>query len=336
MALIAKEYRGELADLYHYGHIVAVDTEGKILWQLGDPNRVTYSRSSAKLMQAIPVVESGALEKYNITERELALMCASHRGENFHTEAVLAILNKAGLSETHLQCGTHYPLAPYMEDKLKAEGITPTSVHSNCSGKHAGLLIAAKALGLGIDDYYTSSHYLQQRATEVIAQICDYPADEIILGLDGCGVPVHAMPIYKFAQGYAKMSKPETLGDNLSKTISRITAAMLKNPEMVDGTEGFTTELMQTFGDRLFCKSGANAFYAIGIIDKGIGIAMKMDGGASPIVPIAMLETLVQIGVITKDEADKLPTHKPMTIKENHKGEVIGKTIPEFILERLS
>ena len=334
MALIAKEYRGELADLYHYGHIVVVDSEGNILWHLGDPHRVTYSRSSAKLIQAIPVIESGALDTYNITDKELALMCASHKGEIFHTEAVLSILNKAGLDESYLQCGTHYPLAAYMENKFRAEGITPTSVHSNCSGKHAGLLITAKALGLSLNDYYMPSHFLQSRATELIAEICDYPADKIVMGLDGCGVPVHAMPIYKFAQGYARMSKPETLGDNLSKAVNKITTAMIENPEMVNGTEGFTTELMEAFGDRLFCKSGANAFYAIGLKDKGIGIAMKMDGGASPIVPMAMLETLVQIGVITEDEADKLPNNKRMLTKYNHKGEVIGKTISEFVLEK--
>jgi len=197
---------------------------------------VTYSRSSAKLMQAIPVAESGALEAYDITGKELALMCASHRGESFHTEAVLNILNKAGLDESYLQCGTHYPLALYAEEKLKAEGIKPTPVHCNCSGKHAGTLIAAKAMGLDLSDYYMPSHYLQQRATEIIAEICDYPADKIILGLDGCGFPVHAMPIYKFAQGYAKMSKPEILGEGI----------MLLDPKILCllAPESFTWKLL--------------------------------------------------------------------------------------------
>jgi len=332
MALIAKEYRGELADLYHYGHIVASDSEGNILWHLGDATRITYSRSSAKLMQAVPVVLSGALEAYAVTEKELALMCASHRGEEFHTEAVLSVLNKAGLDESYLQCGTHYPLAPYMENKFRAEQITPTSVHSNCSGKHAGLLLAAKKRGENLDDYYKLQHPLQVESTKIIADICSYPADNIIIGLDGCGVPVHAMPMYKFAQGYAKMSKPELLEEKYSKAVSRITTAMINHPEMVDGTAGFTTELMQKFGERLFCKSGANAFYAVGIKDKGIGIAMKMDGGRSDIVPMAILETLVQIGVITEDEAE-LPSYSRIIHKKNHKNELIGKTVTEFILE---
>ena len=147
MALIAKKYHGDIVDLHYYGHIAVVDAGGKILWKLGDPNRVVYSRSAAKPMQAIPLVESGAVDEYGITEKELAVMCASHNAEDFHTEAVLSILKKAGLNESYLQCGTHYPLAAYMENKFKAEGIAPTPIHNNCSGKHSSMLIAAKIQG---------------------------------------------------------------------------------------------------------------------------------------------------------------------------------------------
>ena len=333
MALIAKKYHGKIVDLHHYGHIIVADMDGKILWQLGDPNRVTYSRSSAKPMQAIPLVESGAVDEYGITEKELAVMCASHNAEDFHTEAVLSILGKAGLDESYLQCGTHYPLSAYMENKFKAEGIVPTPIHNNCSGKHSGMLITAKIRNESLNDYYLPSHPLQMRITETIAEMCEYPADQIVIGCDGCGVPVHAMPMYKFAQGYAKMSKPETLEPGREKTVRRITSAMTSYPEMVGGTGRFTTELMQMFGDRLFCKSGASAFFAIGLKGKGIGIVMKMEDGNSGIIPLAMLETLVQIGEITANEAQSLPSFKDM-ISKNHKKEVIGKTVSDFVLEK--
>ncbi|MCL1941412.1 MAG: asparaginase [Synergistaceae bacterium] len=335
MALIAKKYHGKIADLHHYGHIVAADANGKILWQLGEPERVTYSRSSAKPMQAIPLVESGAVDEYGITEKELAVMCASHSAEDFHTEAVLSILKKAGLDESWLQCGTHYPLAAYMENKFKANGITPTPIHSNCSGKHAGMLITAKIRGESLNDYYLPSHPLQKRITETIAEICEYPADKIVIALDGCGVPVHALPLYKFAQGYARMSKPEMLGPDRERTVRRITSAMTNYPEMVGGTGNFTTELMQAFGGRLFCKTGASAFFAVGLKGKGIGIVMKMEDGNSNIIPLAMLETLVQIGEITPDEALSLPSYKGM-IGRNHKNEVIGRTVTDFVLEKIS
>jgi len=331
MALIAKKYHGEIVDLHHYGHIVVADVNGKILWQLGDPNRITYSRSSAKPMQAIPVVESGALDVYGITEKELAVMCASHNSEGFHAEAVLSILKKAGLDENYLQCGTHYPLAVHMENKFRAEGIVPKTVHSNCSGKHSGMLVTAKVLNESLDDYYLPSHPLQKRITDTIAEICEYPADKIVIGCDGCGVPVHAMPLYKFAQGYAKMSKPETLAGERENTVRRITSAMTDYPEMIAGTTSFDTELMQAFGDRLFSKNGASAFYAIGLKGKGLGIVMKMEDGNSNIIPLAVLETLVQIGEITADEALNLPNFKGL-LNTNHKKELIGKTVTDFVL----
>ena len=334
MALIAKKYHGKIVDLHHYGHIAVADTEGNILWQLGDPHRVTYSRSAAKPMQAIPLVESGAVDAFGVTEKELALMCGSHCGEDFHTEAVVSILKKAGLDESFLQCGIHYPLAADMENKFKAEGIAPRPVHNNCSGKHTGMLITAKMRGESLGDYYLPSHPHQMRITETIAEMCEYPADRIVIGCDGCGVPVHAMPMYKFAQGFAKMSKPETLGADREKTLRRITSAMTAHPEMVAGTGEFVTELMRMFGNRLFCKSGASAFFAIGLQGKGIGIVMKMEDGNSSIRPLAMLETLVQIGEITTDEALRLPSFRE-TMSKNHKNEIIGKTVPDFVLEKI-
>ena len=335
MALIAKKYHGEIVDLYHYGHITVTDIDGKILWRMGDPNHVVYTRSSAKPMQAIPFVESGAVDKYGITEKELAVMCASHCAEDCHTEAVASILKKAGLDESYLQCGTHYPLAAYMENKFKAEGITPTPIHSNCSGKHAGMLITAKIRGESLDDYYLPSHPLQVLITETIAEMCEYPADKIILGIDGCGVPVHAMPMYKFAQGCAKLSKPETLTPEREKTVRRIISAMTSYPEMVGGTGKITSELMQAFGDRLFCKSGASALFMVGLKGKGIGIVMKMEDGNANTVPLVILETLVQIGVITADEARSLPGYMDM-LSRNHKKEVIGKTVTDFVLEKMA
>jgi len=335
MALIAKKYHGEIVDLHHYGHIAVTDVDGKILWQLGDPNRVTYSRSSAKPIQAIPLVESGAVDEYGITEKELAVMCASHNSEAFHMEAVLSILKKAGLSESSLQCGTHYPLSAHMEHKFRADGIAPMPVHNNCSGKHSGMLLTAKMLNESLDDYYLPSHPLQARITKTIAEICEYPATQIVIGCDGCGVPVHAMPLYKFAQGYAKMSKPEVFGPEREKAVRRITSAMTNHPEMIAGTGAFDTELMQAFGDRLFGKYGASAFFAMGLKNKGIGIAMKIEDGNVGILPLAVLETLVQLGEITPDESRSLPSFKDMLVR-NHKKEVIGKTVSDFVLEKMA
>jgi len=307
MALVAKEYRGNIADLQYYGHIAIADETGKILYKSGDPERIVYPRSSAKPMQAIAVIESGAAEKFGISEEELAVICASHRGEIFHIEAILSVLSKAGLDESYLQCGTE-------------RGRTPKEIYNNCSGKHAGMLITAKALGESLDDYYLSSHPRQKRITEIIADMCGYPEDKIITGIDGCGVPVHAMPLYKFAQGYARMSKSQ----------ARIMQAMTKYPKMSGGTGDFTSELMAKFGGRLFCKGGANAFFAVGLKNKGIGVAVKIEDGNYDILPLVITETLIQMGVIDPDEAEA--REKIIT---NHKNEEVGKITADFVLEKL-
>lgn len=331
MSVVAKTYRGDIVDLTHIGHITVVDYTGKILYHYGDPERVTFARSSAKPIQAIPILESGAVDKYELTEREVAILCASHSGESFHIEAVRSILGKAELSEEYLQCGSHYPISSYAAEELKKKGLEPENIHCNCSGKHSGMLITTNYYGEDLSTYYKPEHPTQKRILKTISEVCEYDEEKIIIGTDGCGVPVHAMPLYKFAQGFAKLSKPELFDSKREKAVKIITNAMTKYPEMVAGTDRICTDLMKSCGDRLFAKSGAAAYYAIGLKDKGIGIAVKMEDGNSSIVPAVVLETLKQLDVITEDELNKL--EKYYVLKSiNHKKEVVGETKVEFKL----
>lgn len=333
MSLLAKKYRGSLVDLLHHGHIAVSDYKGNILYSCGDYKRITFARSSAKPIQAIPVVESGALEKYNITNRELAVMCASHNAENFHVDAVKSILLKSGLDEEYLQCGSHYPMAKYVENEFRAKGIKPRNIHSDCSGKHAGMLITAKTYDESLDDYYKVYHPVQKRILNTLSEVCDIDKSEIEIACDGCGVPVHAMPLYKFAQGYGRMSKTEIFEKNRGNAIKRITDAMTAHRDMVAGSDRFCTDIMAAFGDRLFAKSGAAAFYAVGLKNKGIGIAVKMEDGSSHLVPKVVLEILTQIGVITREEAVSLKKYTDYNVY-NFKHEVVGKIEIDFKLEK--
>lgn len=299
MAVIAYQYRGDLVDQIHRGHIAVTDHTGRILWKLGDPERLTFARSSAKPLQAIPVAESGALEHYGITPQELAVICSSHNGEPFHVKAVESILHKAGLSPDQLCCGSEYPMYVPAEDALKIAGIPRAPIYCDCSGKHAGMLITARHLGESLEGYTALEHPVQQRILSVFAEMCGVETSDVQLAVDGCGVPVHALPLYRLAQGYARMSLPTLFAPTRAATLRRITSAMTAHPEMVAGTDRICTQLMAAFGDRIFCKSGASAFYAVGIKDKGIGIALKMEDGASSIVPYAILSVLTQLGVIT-------------------------------------
>ncbi|KPU27564.1 hypothetical protein TR13x_03225 [Caloranaerobacter sp. TR13] len=333
MSIIAKTYRGNIIDLTHIGHIAVVDYTGKILYYYGDPKRVTFARSSAKPIQAIPVLESGAIKEYGITDKEIAIFCASHSGESFHVNAVRSILKKAGLNEEYLQCGSHYPIADYAAEELKSNRLKPENIHCNCSGKHAGMLITAKYYGEDLGSYYKSEHPVQKRIMKTISEICEYDEDEIVTAVDGCGAVVHAMPLYKFAHGFAKLSKPEVFNSDRENVVRKIINAMTQYPEMVGGTNRICTDLMKVCGDRLFAKSGASAYYAIGLKNKGIGIAFKIEDGNSKILSAVVLETLRQLRIITNEELKKLEKYYVLKIK-NHKQEIVGETRIEFKLKK--
>lgn len=331
MSIVAKVYRGDLVDLTHIGHVAVTDYTGKILYHFGNAERVTFARSSAKPLLVLPVLESGAADEYGLRSKELALLCASHSGESFHVEAVRSILQKAGLTEKYLQCGTHYPFAKYAAQELRSKGLKPEEVHCNCSGKHSGMLITAKYLGEELDTYYKLEHPVQQRIMKTLAEVCEYDEDKIITAIDGCGVPVHAMPLYKFAQGFAKLSKPEVFSEKRGQAAKRIVDAMIAYPEMVAGTDRFCTDLMKNCGDRLFAKSGAAGYYAIGLRDKGIGMTFKVEDGATGIVYAIVLEALRQLNVITPAELLKLEKYYVLQEK-NYRGEIVGHTVIEFEL----
>ena len=182
MAVIAYQYRGDLVDQIHRGHIAVTDHTGRILWKLGDPERLTFARSSAKPLQAIPVAESGALEHYGITPQELAVICSSHNGEPFHVKAVESILHKAGLSPDQLCCGSEYPMYVPAEDALKIAGIPRAPIYCDCSGKHAGMLITARHLGESLEDYTALEHPVQQRILSVFAEMCGVETSEVQSG----------------------------------------------------------------------------------------------------------------------------------------------------------
>ena len=238
METLVYSYRGPLKDLSYSGSAAVVNSEGKLLFYCGEPQKTVYMRSSAKPMQAMCVLESGAVDAYGLTEEELAVICSSHSGESFHVNAIRSILSKAGLGEEYLQCGVHAPLNEQAAKVLEQSGQAPGQIHNNCSGKHTGMLITAKHLGESLEDYYQPYHKVQRQIIEMIAYICQYDREKIVIGVDGCGVPVHALPLYHAAWGAARMACPETLGDRGSHA-ARIVSAMMAHPEMVSGTGRF-------------------------------------------------------------------------------------------------
>jgi L-asparaginase II len=284
-------------------------------------------RSSSKPFQAVAVVESGAAKTFGFNSSEIAIIAGSHSGEEIHTETVKSILNKIGLGEEYLQCGVQIPLGASEDEKSSKDLSFYSSVHHNCSGKHAGMLAIAKHRNLSLDDYLSPDHEVQKFITEIIAGLCVYPADKIIIGIDGCSAPVHALPLYNMAYGFARFVTPNTVKPGKAKALSTVSMAMMDHPEMVGGTNRFDTVLSGTPSEKIIAKVGAEALECFALTDHHWGCAVKVtDGSKRAIFPVTV-ELLHKLGVRKRDnELDRF--HKPV-IKNWRKLEV-GRIEPDF------
>lgn len=325
--------RGPLVENHHRGHVAIVDWRGKLLYSAGDPYYMTYWRSSAKPVQALPVIESGAADRYGITPKDLALFCASHNGETMHTDTVLEILAKIGMDQQLLQCGVHMPYHAQTTKMMTEAGQQPNSLHSNCSGKHAGMLTLVAHKGYDSANYIEEEHPLQQTILDYIADLTGYPREEIAIGIDGCGVPVHGLPLYNMSLAYARMVKPEGADPARVDSCRRIVQAMMAHPEMVGGTDRFCTDLMRVARGKLIGKAGAAGVYSVGVIDAGIGITVKCEDGISRGRDPVVVEILHQLGYLTDEQVEALEKyHRPKNI--NHRKEKCGEVIPVVKLKK--
>lgn len=329
---LVKVRRGNHIESCHHVHIAVVDSNGDLLHHVGDPNGKVYARSSMKPIQAIPIVETGTADYYEFSEADLSLCTASHNGEDMHTDRVLSILGRVGLEFTALKCGTHIPRWQETYKNLILNGKEVTPLYNNCSGKHTGMLATAKFMGEPTETYYLQDHPVQQRIIQAISEMCDYPKDNIEIGIDGCGVPVHGLPLNRLAYGFARMAKPDSLGEKRANTVRRITNAMTAAPEMVGGTNRFCTDFMVAGKGRFFGKAGAEGVYCIGDKETGLGIAIKVaDGNGRAVYPAAM-EVLVQLGLLNDDQVEQLKEYHHPKLR-NARNEVIGELIPTFQLK---
>ena len=323
--------RGSLVECCHKIHGCIINSDGEILAHIGNYKKIVYARSSAKPIQTIQVIKSGAIKAYNITDEEIALMCSSHSGQKMHVDLVSSILDKANIDESKLDCGVSMPFDVNSYVKLKEDNENLTIKHNTCSGKHSGMLISAKILGEDLDSYLDINHPVQQRILDDIARVCDYNREDIIIGIDGCGAPVHALPLYKIAYGAARLSDPSKLGD-LEAIVDKITTSMTTYPMMVGGENRFCSELMDVCNGRIFGKLGAQGFYLIGDKKNKLGIALKVEDGSVQAVECGAVEMLRQFNLITNEELNKLNKFINPKLK-NARGEVIGEMTPQFKLD---
>ena len=331
--------RGSIVESRHRGHVVAVDGEGKVRARLGEPETVTFLRSSSKPHQAVPLVGSGAADRFGFTPREIAVACGSHSGQDVHAETVAGMLRKIGLGEDALRCGVHEPFDLETAKDLRERGERPGILRNNCSGKHAGMLALALQLGADTGSYDHPENPVQQAILRTIAQFSGIAAPEIALGTDGCGVPVFGMPVRSMALMYARLvAPPKDFDEQTRAACARVVEAMVTYPEMVGGTrERFDTEVMRAAAGRVVSKVGAEGVYTAGILPcerwpGGLGLAFKIEDGEDRRArPTVAIEALRQLGVLNADALEALSPYASFPVR-NHRGDFVGEIRPSFEL----
>jgi L-asparaginase II len=332
--------RGALTESRHRGHVIAVDGKGQTVAFLGTADAVTYLRSSAKPFQAIPLLTSGAADRFGFTEKEIALACASHSGEPIHTELAFSMLQKIGLEPDALKCGTHEPFSAEETRRLRERGEAPNVLQNNCSGKHAGMLALALHLGAPIESYDHLENPVQVAIRESVARFSRCSISDLAVGVDGCGVPVFGMTVRAMALMYARLIRPQDFDHTTRGACQRIISAMIDHPVLIGGTtDRLDTEMMRAAQGRLISKVGAEGVYTVGVLPcddwpTGLGLALKIeDGDDHRARPTVVIEALRQLGVLKGESLDHVARFARIPVK-NRRGDIVGEVRPDFELAR--
>lgn len=325
--------RGKVVETIHNGDVAVVNSKGDLLYYCGDPEKYTYWRSAAKPIQAFNVLLSGAADKYGFTDAEIAIMCASHYGEEFHIKTIESILSKIGLKKENILGGIVTSLSADYALELARNQVELNEMYTDCSGKHAGKLSVCVHKNYLVESYKELSHPCQQDILNVIAEMAEVNKEDIEIGIDGCSVPVHALPLKNMALAYAKLANPENLEEDYKSTSERIFKAMISHPEMISGTNGFCTDLIAASNGKLVGKVGAEGVYCVGIKGKDIGIAVKTESGSMAVLPPAVMSILKELNVLTEKEHKALSKYNPM-INYNDLNNKVGEINAVFKLKK--
>lgn len=327
--------RGSRLEAVYRGALAVVDTQGRLVASLGDPGLTTWLRSSAKPFQLTPLVASGAAGRFGFSDRELAVMAASHNGQDFHIQAVLGILKRIGLDANALLCGAHAPLYPPAARALENAGQTPAALHNNCSGKHSGMLAQCVDRRLPIADYLSPQHPVQITIKQTLAELADVALDSIGVAIDGCSVPTFALPLHRVALAFARLADPAGVGEPRCSSLRRIASAMMAYPEMVAGDRRLDTDVMRASQGRIVVKGGAEGYYGIGLLGSpGLGVALKIeDGNEERGRNAVVVEVLRQLGALDDQALAALGRYAVGPTK-NHRGLIVGEMRACFDIRR--
>ncbi len=327
--ILAHVIRGKTLESVHRGNMIVMDGKGRTVASAGHPSTVTFFRSACKPHQSIPLITSGAADAFGFTEEEIAMSCASHSGEPMHVEIVKGMLEKIGMAESDLRCGTHMPFSEAESNRLRRSGEPPSQLHNNCSGKHVAMLALAKHIGADTAYYEHEAHRVQQRIFRAIREFTELPIESVELGIDGCAAPNFAVPVRAMAQSFINLVMPDKFHSSIRAASARVVSAMLHHPELIGGNERFDTILMRALPNALISKVGAEGVWCCGVLPcgqwpNGLAIGLKIEDGddlySRSVVAIGLLRRL---GVLATDALAEL---SPMPIR-NRRGDKVGEIV---------
>jgi len=339
---LARLTRGGLADSWHLGAAAVVAPGGRLLTALGEPDLEIVLRSAAKPFQALPLLQRGGAEHFLLTDREVALMCASHSGTDEHVAVLKGIQAKVGVAEENLLCGTHNPYDEATAKALLLHGEKPTPNRHNCSGKHTGMLAHARLRNLPLEDYINPQHPVQQSILQALAEMCGLQPEQVVQGVDGCSAPNFAVPLKNAALAMARLAEPYGLPYERAKALQRIFRSMASNGDMVAGPGRFDTLVMDLMKGWLVAKAGAEGYQAISILPDalgpgtpGLGITFKIADGdtGGRARPLVAVEILRQLGILKEEQLAGLAgfDRRPLY---NWRKLTVGEIRPTFSLQK--
>ncbi|MFW5866688.1 MAG: asparaginase [Armatimonadota bacterium] len=295
----------------HFGRVAICQADGRLIASAGNPEGEQFWRSSSKPLQALGILITGAAERFDLTQKELAVCCASHSGSADHVETVSGILSKLDLDESDLNCGAHWPGDVDERNRLIRDGQQPSQLHNNCSGKHAGMLATARAMDAPTEGYLDFDHPVQRMIAVNLSLMSNLVEEQFRVGRDGCGAPTVTMPLSAMARAFARLASPDELADHLPRAARRICDAMAAEPVMVSARGSFNTELLRLGGGRIVAKGGAEGLFCMACRERGVGIAIKTSDGSSrphaPAIISLMRKTKIEVPQALAERFERVP-----------------------------
>ncbi len=320
--LTVEVLRGSLVESQHRVMVVVVDERTTPVMYWGNTDYLTYPRSAIKMLQALPLIESGAAEAFNFENRHICLACSSHRGEKNHLVGVAEMMKAAEIAETQLACGGHLPGSEAAAHEMIRKNQTPGPICNNCSGKHAGMIATCLHLKENPQGYEKYDHSCQIRVRKVLSETMRIDLNKAYYGIDGCGIPTYAVPLQNMAIGMMALINPKE-SDARKAAAQKIIGAIKEDSFYLSGTDDFTSDIIQKTQGNCLIKNGAEGVFCGVLPSKGQAFAVKAEDGASRAAQAAVAFLLQKLGAIKAEEVAKLKKYFEPKVK-NWSGLEVG------------